>query len=221
MKKAILFGASGFIGSCLLHDLLDNRDYEQVSVVVRKTLGLDHPKLKELIGDYHTLNALKGKIDADEIFLTLGTTRAKTPDGGQYYEIDHDYPVAAAKMAREAGTRSVFVVTAVGANANSGIFYTRTKGETERDIIALNFERTGIFRPSMIMGERKESRRFEKVLIKAWAFINPLLIGDSLKKYRGIAGEDIATAMMNAAKNQKEKVKIYHWEEMTGLLKVD
>ena len=221
MKKAILFGASGFIGSCLLHDLLDNRDYEQVSAVVRKTLGLDHPKLKELTGDYHTLNALKGQIDADEIFLTLGATRAKTPDSVQYYEIDHNYPVAAAKMAREAGARSVFVVTAVGANANSGIFYTRTKGEIERDIIALNFERTGIFRPSMIMGNRKESRRFEKILIKVWALINPLLIGKSLKKYRGITGQDIATAMINAAKNQKEKVKIFHWEQMTGLSKVD
>jgi len=176
MKKAILFGASGFIGSCLLRDLLDNTGYEQVSVVVRKTLGTNHPKLKELIGDYHTLHLLKMQIDADEIFITLGTTRAKTPDRDQYYQVDHDYPVAAAKMALEAGAKSVFVVTAVGANANSRIFYTRTKGEIERDIIARHFERTGIFRPSMIMGERNESRRFEKILIKVWAFINPLLL---------------------------------------------
>ena len=87
MKKAILFGASGFIGSCLLLDLLDNNDYKQVSVVVRKTLGLNHPKLKELIGDYHTLHQLKEKIDADEIFITLGTTQKKTPDRTQYYQI--------------------------------------------------------------------------------------------------------------------------------------
>ena len=128
--------------------------------------------------------------------------------------MDHDYPVEAAKMARKASVKLVLVVTAVGANANSGIFYTRTKGEIERDIIALNFEHTCIFRPSMIMGERKENRRFEKTLIKVWAFINPLLTGKSLSKYRGITGQDIATAMMNAAKNQKEKVKIFRWEEM-------
>jgi len=143
----------------------------------------------------------------------------KTPDRDQYYQIDHDYPVSAAKIAREAGAKSVFVVTAVGANANSSVFYIRTKGETERDIISLNFEHTCIFRPSMIMGKRKENRRLEKILIKVWAFINPLLIGKSLKKYRGIAGEDIATSMMNAAKNQKEKVEIFHWQEMTDLLK--
>jgi uncharacterized protein YbjT (DUF2867 family) len=219
MKKAILFGASGFIGSWLLRDLLDNKDYEQVSVVVRRTLGINHPKLKELIGDYHTLHLLKERIDADEVFITLGTTKAKTPDKDQYYQIDHDYPVEAAKIALEAGAKSVFVVTAVGANANSNIFYIRTKGETERDIISLNFEHTSIFRPSMIMGERKESRRFEKTLIKVWAFINPLLIGKSLKKYRGITGQDIATSMMNAAKDQKEKVNIFHWQEMADLLK--
>jgi len=219
MKKAILFGASGFIGSCLLQDLLENKDYEQVCVVVRKTLGINHPKLKELIGDYHTLQLLKDKIEADEIFITLGTTRAKTPDRDEYYQVDHDYPVAAAKIARETGAKSVFIVTVVGANANSGIFYTKTKGETERDIISLDFEHTCIFRPSMIMGNRQENRRFEKILIKVWAFVNPLLIGKSLKKYRGITGQDIATAMMNAAKNQKEKVKIFHWQEMTGLLK--
>ena len=220
MKKAILFGASGFIGSFLLPDLLDNPGYKQVTIEVRKTTGINHPKLKELIGDYHSLHLLKEQIDADEIFITLGTTRAKTPDRDQYYQVDHDYPIAAAKIALEAGAKSVLVVTAVGANAKSGIFYTRTKGEIERDIIALNFGRTGIFRPSMIMGERKESRRFEKVLIKVWTFINPLLIGHSLKKYRGITGGDIATAMMNAGKTQKEKTKIYHWQEMTDLLPV-
>jgi len=217
MKKAILFGASGFIGSHLLLDLLDNKDYEQVSVVVRKTLGLKHPKLNELIGDYHNLQLVKEKIDADEIFITLGTTKKKTPERDQYYQIDHDYPVEAAKIAKEAGAKSVFMVSAVGANPNFNVFYIRTKGETERDILSLNFEHTCIFRPSMIMGNRKERRRLEKTLINVWTFINPLLIGKSLNKYRGIAGQDIATSIMNAAKNQEEKVKIFHWQEMTDI----
>jgi len=69
----------------------------------------------------------------------------------------------------------------------------------------------------MIISERKENRGFEKTLIKIWAFINPLLTGKSLSKYRGLTGQDIATAMMNAAKNQKDKVKIFHWQEMMGL----
>lgn len=219
MKNAILLGASGFVGSNLLLDLLDSTDYGQVYIIVRKTLGLNHPKLIELIGDYQSFHLLIEKIVADEIFITLGTTGKKTPDRQQYYKIDHDYPVEAARIALKGGAKSVFIVTAVGANANSSIFYTRTKGEIERDILSLNFERTFIFRPSLIMGKRKESRRLEKIFIKLWAFINPLLRGKSLNKYRGIAGPDIARAMMNAAIYETEKVKIFHWQEMTDLLK--
>ena len=217
MKKAILFGASGFIGSYLLLDLLNNTDYDQVTIVVRKTLGLNHPKLIELIGDYNTVDGLKGKIEADEIFITLGTTRKNTPDRAHYYQIDHDYPVKAAKIARENGAKSVFVVTAVGADANSTIFYSKTKGEIERDILSLNFEHTCIFRPSLIMGKRKENRTVESILIKIWAYVNPILIGKSLKKYRGLTGQDIARAMMNAAKEEKAVVRILGWQEMTDL----
>src|ERR1022692_916405 len=166
MKKAVLFGASGFIGSFLLEELLNNTEYEQVTIVVRKPLNLNHPKLKTLIGDYSSLPGLKEHIVADEIFIALGTTLKNTPDKAEYYQTDHDYPVLAAKIAKEKGAKSVFVLSAVGANANSTIFYVKTKGETERDIIALDFEHTHIFRPSMLMGNRKENRPLEKIVIK-------------------------------------------------------
>ncbi len=216
MKNAILFGASGFIGSYLLDELLNSADYEKVTVVVRKNLNIDHPKLKTLIGDYHSLPGLKADIIADEVFIALGTTRKKTPDKDEYYRVDHDYPVAAAKIAKEKGAKSVFVVTAVGANAQSNVFYIKTKGETERDIITLDFEHTHIFCPSMLMGNRKENRSLEKVVMKIWTVINPVFTG-KLSRYRGIDGKDVARAMINAAKNQSEKVKIYHWKEMNEL----
>jgi uncharacterized protein YbjT (DUF2867 family) len=215
MKKAILFGASGFIGSYLLDELLGNADYERVTIVVRKGLNINHPKLKTVIGDYHSLPDLKEDIVADEIFIALGTTKKRTPNRDEYYQIDHDYPVLAAKIAKEKGAGSVFVVSAVGANAQSGIFYVRTKGETERDIIALNFDHTYIFRPSMLMGSRKEERPMEKILIAIWSIINPLLPG-KLSKYKGITGAAVAKAMVDAAKNQSEKVRIYHWKEMNS-----
>ncbi len=216
MKQAILFGASGYVGSCLLEELLNNADYSQVTVVVRKALDLSHPKLRTLIGDYSSLPGLKENIVADDVFITLGTTKKKTPDEKLYYQVDHDYPVLAAKIAKEKGAKAVFVVTAVGADAGSKIFYVRTKGETERDIIALGFERTSIFRPSMIMGNRKESRPLEKFLIGVFRVINPVF---GSAKYRGIEAGDIARAMKNAAmKGQTEKVKIYQWKEMNALL---
>ena len=205
MKKAILFGASGFIGSYLLDELLNNADYDQVTVVVRRKLNINHPKLKMLTGDYHSLPDLKEDIMANDVFITLGTTKKNTPDQKEYYRIDHDYPVLAAKMAKEKGATAVFLVSAVGPNADSAIFYIKTKGETERDIIALDYAHTHIFRPSMLLGNRKENRPLEKVLIKIWPVINALLIG-KLKKFRGMEGKNVARAMDNAAKNPSGKV---------------
>ncbi len=207
MKKAVLFGASGFIGSFLLEELLNSTEYGQVTVVVRRSLNIIHPKLKTLIGDYHSLTDLKENIVADEIFIALGTTLKTTPNKGEYYQTDHDYPVLASKIAKEAGVKSVFIVTAVGANANSKITYVKTKGETERDILALDFDHTHIFRPSMLMGSRKENRPLEKSIQKIWTVVNLILI-ENLKKYRGIEGKDVAKSMVKAAANQSEKVKI-------------
>jgi uncharacterized protein YbjT (DUF2867 family) len=217
MKKAIVFGATGFIGSHLVQELLSNPDYDQVVAVVRKKLNLEHSKLKVLIGNLQTLPNLKGSIVADDVFIALGTTRKLTPDRSQYYQIDHDYPLLAAKIAKENGAKAVFLVSAVGANANSKVFYVKTKGEVERDITALNYPYTHIFRPSMILGNRQEDRPMERVYIKIWNAINPLLFA-KLNIYRGLKGEDIAKAMNRAAKQSKEKMKIYHWQEMHDLL---
>lgn len=216
-KKAILFGSSGFVGSYLLEELLDHPDYEEVTIVVRKELNKSHPKLKILKGDFHTLLDLKANLVADEIFITLGTTKKQTPDQGLYYQVDHDYPVLAAKIAKENGARSVFLLTAVGANAASSIFYVRTKGETEQDIIALDYEHTHIFRPSMILGNRKENRPMEKIFIKIWSVLNPLFFG-KLNKYKGIDAKDIARSMVCAAETTAPKLKVYHWHEMKSVL---
>jgi hypothetical protein len=192
-------------------------DYERVTAIVRKSLNIKHPKLKILIGDCDSLLELRDSISADEIFITLGATKKKSPDTADYYRVDHDYPVLAAKIAKERGARSVFLVSAVAANANSNFFYIKTKGKTEEDIIDLDFSHTHIFRPSMIMGDRKENRSLEKILIKTWSIINPFLVGRT-NKYRGMSGPDIAKAMINSAKKQSVKIKIYQWKEMDDLL---
>ena len=217
MKKAILFGATGFIGSNLLEELLNNSDYEQVTVVVRKKIDKIHPKLKVIIGDFQSLTNLKNEIIADDVFITLGTTKKNTPDQKEYYQIDHDYPVLATKLAKENGAKSVFIVTAMGANPNSKIFYSRMKGEVERDILALDMDFTHIFEPSMILGNRTENRPSEKIFQGITKFINPLL-GGSLSKYKGIEGKEIAIAMNKASKKQTEKAKVYQWKEMKELL---
>jgi len=188
MKRAIVFGSSGFVGSHLLSELLNSSDYGQVTAVARKSLNITHPRLRTVIGDYNSLAGVKSEIAADEVFIALGTTKTNSPKKAEYYQVDHEYPVLAARIAKERGAKSVFLVTAVGANPNSKVFYVRTKGETERDVIALNFEHTHIFRPSVIMGKRKENRSLsEEVLVRFWPVVNPFLMwkGD---KYKGITG---------------------------------
>ena len=213
MRRAIVFGSSGFVGSYLLRALLDSPDYDRVTAIARKPLAISHAKLNVLIGDYHTLPDLRPEIRGDDLFITLGTTRKNSPNQAEYYQVDHDYPVLAARISKDNGVKSVFVVTAVGADPGSAFFYTRTKGEVERDLIQLDFEHTHIFRPSMLMGNRREERPLEKTLIGIWRWLNPLLVGKA-DRYRGITGEMLAAAIVNSARNQSDKVKIYHWREM-------
>ena len=216
MKKAILFGASGFIGSYLLEILLQSTVYDEVTIVVRKPLNIQHPKLKMVLADYLSLAQNKEYLVADDVFISLGTTKKKTPDEKEYYQIDHDYPVLAAQLTKSNGAKTVCLVSAVGANANSSIFYTRTKGEAEKDVLAVDFQHTQIFRPSLIMGSRQESRPMEKAFIKIFSLVNLLLIG-KLNKYKGITAKNIALAMFNAAQKPTEKVKINHYQEMRKL----
>jgi uncharacterized protein YbjT (DUF2867 family) len=216
MKRAILLGSSGFVGSYLLNALLNSPDYGQVTAIARKPLDIAEAKLKVLIGDYRTLPDWRSEIQGDELFIALGATRKTSPDWIEYYRVDHDYPVLAAGIAKANGVKSVFVITAVGANTGSKFFYVRTKGETERDLIQLDFDHTHIFRPSMLMGSRKQNRPLERVVLKLWRLLNPLLVGKA-DRYRSIAGSDLAIAMMHSATNQADKIKIYHWREMVEL----
>lgn len=217
MKTAIVFGASGFIGSLLLEELLAGENYQKVVIVVRKDLGIHHPKLVTLIGDYHSLPLLSDRLVGDDVFISLGTTKKNTPDESLYYQVDHDYPILAAKLAKENGASTVLLVSAVGPNIHSKVFYLRTKAETERDVVALDYPHTHIFRPSMLMGNRKEKRPLEKMLIRIFRVINPLFAG-SFSKYRGIEGNALAKAMIIAAQTNV-KYKVYEWKDIRQVLK--
>jgi len=216
MKKALLFGATGFIGSQLLPMLLANADYDRVTIVVRRDPGLVHAKLVTLVGDLDSLPALADRIDVDDVFIALGTTRAKAPDEAAYHRIDHDYPVRAAAVAQARGATGVFLVSAVGANAGSSVFYLRTKGETERDVIALGFAHTHVFRPSQLLGQREENRPFERFIIAAWPAIDWLLVGGA-RRFRGITGADVACAMLRAANDGATGTHVHEWADMKAL----
>jgi uncharacterized protein YbjT (DUF2867 family) len=217
VKTATIFGATGLVGSFLLRELLNKPEYGQVIAFTRRDLGIDHPRLRIRIGDFNTLTGSEDPLPTDDLFLALGSNRQKTPDQQEYRRIDHDYPVLAATRAKEGGAKSIFLLSALGANASSRAFYFRTKGETERDILALKYGQTHIFQPSMIIGQRSVYGPFEKTMATVWTALNPVLRGP-LDKYRAIPAEDIAKAMACSVNLQKGSVDIYQWREMNALL---
>lgn len=215
-KHALVFGASGFIGSHLLRYLLKCDTYTRVIVVVRQSLPLSHPKLTQYIGDIDSLPSLQHLLIADDVFCAVGTTRKKTPDKATYHRIDYGLPVVVARIAKENGARAFFMVSSVGADANSSVFYLRTKGEAERDIIRVGYESTHFFRPAALIGNREESRPLEKLFGGLSKVLSPLLRG-SLTKYRPIDGQDVALAMFRAAQTSREGVHHYYWNDITAL----
>lgn len=192
--EAILLGASGLIGGELLKLLLADPNYSKVKIIVRKKLPVTNEKLEQIIADFFTIEAHKEKLKADVVFSCLGSTKKKTPDPKEYYQIDHDYPLSVAKLAKDQGVESFHIVSSLGAYSSSSSFYLKMKGETEDDIANIGFKSFHIYRPSLLTGDRNEKRIIENVGEVIMKIINPLLLG-SFKKYRSISGKTVASAM--------------------------
>lgn len=212
-RKAILAGASGLIGSHLLQQLLESEHYSEVLVLVRKDLPLKHPKLKQLTVDFAQLNHYAAEIKGDVVFCCLGTTKKQTPDQKEYRKIDYQYPLDIAWIAQTNGADSYHLVSSIGADKNSSVFYTRTKGEVERDLKAVPFKSITIYRPSFLIGERKNNPAFLTLLGKTLSFLNPLFIG-SLRKYRTIRAEVVARAMLISSLDHQREIHIYESDQI-------
>lgn len=200
--KAIIVGASGLIGSSLLTELLHHAEYDEVLVVVRKELPLTRKKLVQLVVDFNKLDQFAAAITGHVLFCCLGTTKSKTPDVAEYRRIDHDYPLQLAQIAKTNGVKQCHLVSAIGANKKSAAFYLKLKGELEEDLQKTGMETLHIYQPSMLYGDRKEQRAFEKIFIAFFKVIDPLMVG-GLRKYRSISATSVASAMYkNSLKHQ-------------------
>lgn len=195
-NKAIIAGASGLIGSKLLNILLQHPDYTEVLILVRKELPIQHKKLVQLVIDFEKLTEHASAINGHAIFCCLGSTKKKTPDIALYRKIDHDYPLELAKLAWQSRVEQYHLVSALGADSQSVNFYTKMKGETEDDIQKVGLNCLHIYEPSLLTGNRTESRPLEKVAAGIMKVIDHLLIG-RLKKYRSIPAQTVAMAMFN------------------------
>lgn len=215
-KNAILVGASGLVGSSLLEQLLENPAYSSVLTITRKKLQRQQPKLKQLVINFDELGSHAEEIKGDVVFCALGTTKEQTPDKAQYRKIDYQYPLDIARIACENGASQYHIVSSIGADPSSGIFYLKLKGETERDLQQIPFKSIHIYNPSMLDGDRKEQRTAEGLINGMMHVINPLLIG-SLKKYRSIKIEKVASAMIRQSLEDLNGVHFYPSDKIEAL----
>ncbi len=204
MKTAIIIGATGLTGNILLKKLLGDDRYRQIKIFTRKPLRFENPKVTEILCDLLDVDSYKDNFYGDEVFCCIGTTTKKTPNKVLYKEIDFGIPISSAKLCKQNGIKTFVVMSSMGANADSSIFYNRTKGEMEDAVLEQKIENTFILRPSMIGGNRNEFRITEKIGTILMKVFNPFFVG-SLKKYRIIDAEIIANAMIELANNKIDK----------------
>ena len=218
-QTATLIGASGLIGSHLLQLLLNDNSYSTVKILVRRPLLLQHQKLQEIIIDFENKKALEQAIAGSTVvFSAVGTTQKKVKgDKNAYRKVDFDIPVNAAKAAAKFGVYSFVLVSSVGANAsNNNNFYLKLKGVVEEAVSKESIPQLHIMRPSMLLGERKETRIGEQIAAVVMPAVSIFLSG-KMKKYRAITAEDVAKAMLEASKSPVKGIHIYEYEEIKSL----
>jgi len=199
MKKAIVIGATGLIGSELLRQLLADSNYSEVKVLTRRSTGVIHSKLKEVLINFDELDNYKSEVVGDVLFSTMGTTMKKAGSQEVQYKIDYTYQYNMAKLASDNGVKNLVLLSSAGASSKSKVFYSRIKGELDEAVQKLNFDSVAIIRPSMLAGNRKEFRLAEKIF-------TPIMYGFSwipgIRKFRPIKDTVVAKAMINSTKTE-------------------
>jgi uncharacterized protein YbjT (DUF2867 family) len=214
--EAIIAGSSGLVGSELLQLLLNSNKYSKVYSLVRRSSDVKHQKLEEIVFDFTDKNAYKSLPRASELFCCLGTTLKTAGSQEAFRKVDYDYPLMLAKAGLNNGTKQFHVITALGADANSSIFYNKVKGQLQEAVKKLNFDQLYIYQPSLLVGDRKENRLGEKIAIKVMPLFEFLMIGP-IKKYRSIQVEDVAKSILFTAENENKKLKIILSDEIQTL----
>lgn len=215
-RKAMIIGASGLVGSKLLEKLLESERYEKVIALVRKPLLNPHAKLQEIIIDFDNLEEEYPDIAVDDVYCAIGTTIKKAKTKERMYQIDVEYPLTIARLAKSKGMQHFVIISAMGANSKSRFFYTRIKGELEEKLMALDIPKLSIFRPSLLVDEREEFRFGEKMAIGFYKGI-AWFLPHALKTKFGIKASTVAKAMYNTQFSKSPKVMIYQPSQIEEL----
>ena len=215
MIKITLFGPTGLIGNEILKLLENDSGFEKINVVSRRPLELKSKKSNLYIIDFKNFNSYLNVIDGSDVVLAaIGTTQSKVRfNKKKYREIDFDIISNAVKACKEKKVKHFSFVSSAGADINNKSFYLKLKGEIEKEVESKQLNSSTVYRPSLLLGKRKENRFGEKVA----QIIIPLISFLFPDNYKPIKASDVAKAMVTEAKKIEPGFKIYHYRDILKL----
>jgi len=215
VKTALLFGASGLVGSHVLNQLISNNNYSKIKLFVRSSIDISDPKIEIIQTDFNNLENYKKDIKGDDCFFCIGTTKKNSPDKNEYKRVELEVPKQVAQIAKSNSVNSFVFISSGYADPKSSGDYLKFKGEVEEELKRLNFQKLGIMRPSFLLGDRKEKRIGEKIGIFVFKLLSPLFLGP-LKKMKPIQSATVAKAMIAITQNKVSKT-IFESDEIDDL----
>jgi len=216
VKTALLFGASGLVGSHVLRQLIINNKYSKIKLFVRSSIDISDPKIEIIQIDFNNLENHREDIKGDDCFFCIGTTKKNSPDKNEYRRVELEVPKHIAQIAKSNSVNSFVFVSSGYADPKSSGDYLKFKGEVEEELKRLNFPKLGIMRPSFLLGDRKEKRVGEKIGIFVFKLLSPLFLGP-LKKMKPIHSATVAKAMIAITQNDSSQT-IFESNEISEII---
>jgi len=216
VKTALLFGASGLVGSHVLSQLISNNNYSKIKLFVRSSIDISDPKIEIIQTDFNNLENHREDIKGDDCFFCIGTTKQNSPDKNEYRRVELEVPKQIAQIAKSNLVNSFVFVSSGYADPKSSGEYLKFKGEVEEELKRLNFPKLGIVRPSFLLGDRKEKRIGEKIGILVFKLLSPLFLGP-LKKMKPIHSAIVAKGMIAIIHNDSSQT-IFESNEISEII---
>lgn len=212
-KTALVAGATGLVGNELLHILLESQKYEKIYALVRRPLEVNHPILTEVICNFERLEEVETYFEVDDVFCALGTTIKKAKTKENMYRIDVEYPISIAILAHEKGAKQFLIVSSMNANKDSHLWYPKIKGELEEKLKNIPYQSLSIFQPSLLIGDRSESRLLENIGVRVVRGLGRIF-GNQIKSRMGIEAKTVAISMFLTAQMEQKGIHVLSARDM-------
>jgi len=212
LKEVTVFGATGLIGSSLLEILINDADCGKVHVVTRAPFSKINKKIESHVIDFSNPQSISKIVkNSQVVFAAIGTTQSKVKrDQEGYRKVDMEILINIAKACKTHNVENFSFVSSSGANEYAKGFYLKLKGQIEATVLSLDLPSTSVFRPSLLMGKRKEKRFGERIAQLVLPLFSPFMPS----KYRPISAAHVAKSMVNISKSSPSGFNVYHFEEI-------